>query len=93
MGAEIVNSSKLDRAFVDRVDNRRNAGVLGAMHWTNLTLGLRPYDGRVLAESLGNNQALCNDYTDNFNYPDQQYANLRTEESLHAWFARFGEAV
>jgi len=33
MGEEIVNAKALDRAFVDRMNRKREDCVLGAMHW------------------------------------------------------------
>jgi hypothetical protein len=38
---------------------------------------------------MSQNRALCDDFTENFNRPDLQWANLSTPEATAAYIARF----
>ena len=34
---------------------------------------------------MAQNQALCDEFTENFNYPERQWDRLASEKRTHAW--------
>lgn len=87
LGEEIVASDVFDKAFVDRVDERRMERVLGAQYWTNFMLAPPRPDFLALIGTMSQNQVLCDEFTENFNYPERQWARLKSPETVKAWIA------
>lgn len=77
-----------DRAFCDRWAARTNDFVLGAYDWTLQMLAMPPHMREVLGAMAGN-KALADDFTQNFNRPDLQRANLATAESAETYLKRY----
>ncbi len=76
LGEEIVASDVFDHAFVKRVDERRMERVLGCQNWTNTMLAPPTPGLGMLIGAMSQNQALCDEFTENFNYPERQWARL-----------------
>jgi 2-polyprenyl-6-methoxyphenol hydroxylase-like FAD-dependent oxidoreductase len=88
LGEEIVAGGPFDEAFCRRVDERRLPFVLGVLDWTNFMLRPEPHLFELVG-AMSQNRALCDDFTENFNRPDLQWANLSTPEATAAYIARF----
>ena len=88
MGEEIVKTARLDRKFLERVNMRRQARVLGASRWTNLSLH-PPKEFMALLQAMNEFPALCNEFTENFNAPEKQWERLRSPENIRSWIDQF----
>jgi 2-polyprenyl-6-methoxyphenol hydroxylase-like FAD-dependent oxidoreductase len=85
LGNAIVEAVAFDARFVEAVDRARENRVLAASCWTNLML--RPPSeamGRLIF-SMAQDRALCDEFTDNFNYPERQWDRLASDRRIHAW--------
>ncbi|MDN2583588.1 styrene monooxygenase subunit StyA [Aquibium sp. ELW1220] len=85
LGNAIVDAVAFDARFVEAVDRARENRVLAASCWTNLML--RPPSeamGRLIF-SMAQDRALCDEFTDNFNYPERQWDRLASDRRIHAW--------
>lgn len=85
LGKAIVEAVAFDARFVEAVDRARENRVLAASSWTNLML--RPPSeamGRLIF-SMAQDRALCDEFTDNFNYPERQWDRLASDRRIHAW--------
>jgi 2-polyprenyl-6-methoxyphenol hydroxylase-like FAD-dependent oxidoreductase len=85
VGEEIVKDSALDARFCERVDWRRQERILGASRWTNLMLRPPSPELLELVLEMSRNQSLCDEFTENFNYPDRQWDRLASAERIRAW--------
>lgn len=94
LGEMIVGEGPpFDQAFCERWTERTNDFVLGAYEWTNLMLTMPPHVLEVLG-AMARNKALADDFTQNFNRPDLQRANLATPDRAAAYLKEYagGEA-
>jgi len=87
LGEEIVKADAFDRAFVERVDHRRMDRVLGAQRWTNMMLAPPSPERGALIAAMSQNPVLADEFTENFNYPERQWARLSSPETIQAWIA------
>jgi 2-polyprenyl-6-methoxyphenol hydroxylase-like FAD-dependent oxidoreductase len=85
LGEEIVNSDALDARFCEKVDLKRQDRVLAAARWTNIMLQPPSEALGMLIGTMSRNQALADEFTENFNYPDQQWDRVCSAERIHAW--------
>ena len=85
LAEEIVEDVALDARFCERVDRRRQERVLGASRWTNLMLQPPSPDLVELVVEMSRNQPLCDDFTNNFNYPERQWDRLASAPRIRAW--------
>ena len=88
LGEEIVNADVLDRRFCEKVDLKRQDRVLGASRWTNIMLQPPSEALGKLIGTMAQNQALADELTENFNYPEVQWDRLSTPARIDAWIAR-----
>lgn len=88
MGKEIVNAPVLDRRFIERVDLARKDRCLGAARWTNLMMDPPTEELQMLFGAMSKNQALCDEFTENFNRPERQWDNLASPERIRLWIER-----
>jgi 2-polyprenyl-6-methoxyphenol hydroxylase-like FAD-dependent oxidoreductase len=88
VGEEIVNSDVLDARFCEKVDLKRQDRVLAASRWTNLMLQPPSEALGMLIGAMSQNQALADEFTENFNYPDYQWDRVSSPERIHAWVGR-----
>jgi 2-polyprenyl-6-methoxyphenol hydroxylase-like FAD-dependent oxidoreductase len=88
LGKAIVEADVFDARFCEQVDQEREDRVLAASRWTNLMMQ-PPSEaiGRMIF-TMAENQALCDEFTENFNYPERQWDNLASERRTHAWIDR-----
>lgn len=85
VGEEIVNAPVLDSRFIERVDNRRNDRVLGAARWTNLVMAPPSEELQMLLGAMSQNKALCDEFTQNFNAPEEQWERLSSPQRIRHW--------
>jgi hypothetical protein len=88
MGEEIVNAPVLDRRFIERVDMARNDRCLGAARWTNLMMPPPSEEIQMLLGAMSQNKALCDEFTENFNWPERQWDNLSSPARIRRWIER-----
>lgn len=89
LGEEIVKAPVLDKRFIERVDMARNDRCLAAARWTNLMMGPPSTEFQMLLGAMSQNSALCNEFTENFNCPEQQWDNLSSPARIKSWIDRF----
>jgi 2-polyprenyl-6-methoxyphenol hydroxylase-like FAD-dependent oxidoreductase len=87
LGEEIVKAHVFDRLFCERVDRRREERVLGAQRWTNMMISPPSEDLLGLIGAMSQNQALADEFTENFNYPERQWARLASPPRIRHWIA------
>jgi 2-polyprenyl-6-methoxyphenol hydroxylase-like FAD-dependent oxidoreductase len=90
LGEEIVKANLFDRLFCERVDRRREERVLGAQRWTNVMIAPPSEDLLGLIGAMSQNQALADEFTENFNFPERQWARIASPQRIRHWI---GEAT
>jgi len=93
LGEEIVRAPVLDRRFVERVDLARNDRCLAAARWTNLMMPPPSEEIQMLLGAMSQNKALCDEFTENFNWPERQWDNLGSPARIRAWIERTAPAA
>jgi 2-polyprenyl-6-methoxyphenol hydroxylase-like FAD-dependent oxidoreductase len=88
LGEEIVNGEVLDIRFCEKVDLRRQDRVLAASRWTNMMLTPPSPSLGMLLGTMGQNKALADEFTENFNYPEIQWDRISTPQRIQAWIDR-----
>ena len=87
LGEEIVRQAVFDERFCELVDQRRGDRILGATRWTNMFLTPPSPDLMQLIGTMSQNRALCDEFTDNFNRPEEQWNRLASPQRIQAWIA------
>jgi 2-polyprenyl-6-methoxyphenol hydroxylase-like FAD-dependent oxidoreductase len=85
LGEEIVKDIAFDARFCERVDQRRMNRVLAASRWTNLFLQPPSREVMALVFEMSQNQGLCDEFTNNFNFPERQWDHPASVERIRAW--------
>lgn len=93
LGEEIVGADVLDARFCEKVDLKRQDRVLGAARWTNVMLQPPSEALGMLIGTMSQNQALADEFTENFNYPDAQWDRVSTPERIKAFIGRHSATV
>lgn len=88
LGEEIVNAEACDARLCETIDLKRQDRVLAASRWTNVMLQPPTEALGMLIGAMSQNQALANEFTENFNYPDRQWDRISTPRRIHAWIER-----
>lgn len=88
VGKAIVDAEVFDARFCEQVDQVRENRVLAASRWTNLMLQPPTEAVGRLIFAMAENRGLCDEFTENFNYPERQWDNLASERRTHAWIDR-----
>ncbi len=88
LGEEIVKADAFDTRFAEKVDLRREDRVLAAARWTNLMLKPPSEALGALIVAMSGNRKLCDEFTENFNYPEIQWDRLATPQRIRAWIER-----
>jgi 2-polyprenyl-6-methoxyphenol hydroxylase-like FAD-dependent oxidoreductase len=88
VGEEIVNADALDARLCEIIDLKRQDRVLAASRWTNVMLQPPTEALGMLIGAMSQNQALANEFTENFNYPDRQWDRISTSQRIRAWIER-----
>ena len=87
LGEEIVRQPVYDERFCEIVDARRRDRVLGAARWTNMFLQPPSPELMQLIGTMSQDRALCDEFTDNFNRPEEQWNRLASPQRILAWLA------
>lgn len=85
MGKAIVETNAFDARFCEIVDQRRENRVLAASRWTNMMLQAPSEALGRLIFTMSQNPDLCDEFTENFNYPERQWDNLASDRRIHNW--------
>lgn len=88
LAEEIVEADALDARFCEKVDLKRQDRVLAAARWTNMMLQPPSQALGMLIGAMSQNQALADEFTENFNYPDRQWDRISTAQRINQWIAR-----
>ncbi|MGL9620310.1 FAD-dependent monooxygenase [Bradyrhizobium sp. U531] len=88
LGEEIVKADALDARLCEKIDLKRQDRVLAASRWTNVMLQPPSEALGMLIGAMSQNQALANEFTENFNYPDRQWDRISTPQRIQAWIER-----
>jgi len=90
VGQAILEDRGLDESFCVRVAARRAPMLEAAYDWTRATL--EPPTPQFLAViiAMAMNKAVCDEFTDNFSFPDRQWATLRSMDAARSHLDRFG---
>jgi 2-polyprenyl-6-methoxyphenol hydroxylase-like FAD-dependent oxidoreductase len=88
VGKAIVATDAFDDRFCEQVDQARENRVLAASRWTNLMLQPPSEALGRLIFTMAENRALCDEFTENFNYPERQWDHLASDRRIHAWIDR-----
>ena len=83
LGEEIVNADALDARFCEKVDLKRQDRVLAASRWTNLMLQPPTEALGMLIGTMSQNKALADEFTENFNYPEQSVGPHMRQRSAY----------
>lgn len=92
LGEEIVAADALDARFCEKVDLKRQDRVLAAARWTNMMLQPPSEALGALIGTMGQNKALADEFTENFNHPERQWDRIATPERIFAWIGRMTQA-
>jgi len=87
LAEEIVKDAALDSRFCERVEWRRQERVLAASRWTNMMLQPPSAELLDLVQEMSRNPLLCNEFTNNFNYPERQWDRLASSQRMRAWMS------
>lgn len=87
LGEEIVRQSVYDERFCEIVDAKRRDRILGATRWTNMFLQPPSPELMQLIGTMSQDRALCNEFTDNFNRPEEQWNRLASPQRILSWIA------
>lgn len=90
VGQAILEDQGLDEAFCERVAGRRRLMLEAAYDWTRATGGAPSPQSLMVIIAMSMNKAVCDEFTDNFSFPDRQWATLRSMEAVRAHLDRFG---
>jgi 2-polyprenyl-6-methoxyphenol hydroxylase-like FAD-dependent oxidoreductase len=87
LGEEIVRQSVYDERFCEIVDARRRDRILGAARWTNMFLQPPTPELMQLIGTMSQDRALCDEFTDNFNRPEEQWNRLASPQRILSWIS------
>ncbi|MDF0496697.1 styrene monooxygenase subunit StyA [Bradyrhizobium yuanmingense] len=85
LGKAITDAVAFDARFVENVDRARENRVLAAARWTNMMLQPPSEAMGRLIFAMSQDRALCDEFTENFNYPERQWDRLASDKRIHAW--------
>ena len=93
VGEAIVADYVYDERFCQRVARAREARVLGISDWVNFMLAPPAPHLLDLVVAMAQNKAICDEFTENFSYPERQWDILATPERTKAFLARHAAAA
>lgn len=93
LGREIVRQSVFDARFCEIVDQERRDRVLAAARWTNLMLQPPSEEMQQLVGAMSQDRALCDEFTDNFNRPEEQWNRLASGARILSWIGEKREPL
>ena len=87
LGEQIVRQSVYDERFCEIVEAQRRDRILGATRWTNMFLQPPSPELMQLIGTMSQDRALCDEFTDNFNRPEEQWNRLASPQRILNWLA------
>ena len=87
LGEQIVRETVYDERFGEIVDAKRRDRILGAARWTNMFLQPPSPALMQLIGTMSQDRALCDEFTDNFNRPEEQWNRLASPQRILSWIA------
>jgi hypothetical protein len=87
-GEAIASEWTYDAQFCERVALRRAERLLGLSDWVNFMLAPPAPQLFQLIGAMSQSQAVCDEFTENFNAPERQWEILATPERTEAFLAR-----
>jgi len=88
LGEEIIKAPVLDYRFIEKVDLARRDRCLAAARWTNLMMQPPSEELQMFFGAMSQNEKLCNEFTENFNWPERQWDNLSSPARIRNWIER-----
>jgi 2-polyprenyl-6-methoxyphenol hydroxylase-like FAD-dependent oxidoreductase len=93
LGHTIVEDPNFDERFCRKVADRRRNHVHATADWTNLMISTPPPPHLLqLLGAMAQNQAVADEFTENFSYPDRQWDILATPERVTRYLRTHGLA-
>ncbi|HVV13879.1 styrene monooxygenase subunit StyA [Amycolatopsis sp.] len=93
LGQTILEDPNFDERFCQKVADRRRNRVHATSDWTNLMIRNPPPPHLLqLLVSMSQNQAVADEFTENFSWPDRQWDILATPERVQKFLAGHGMA-
>ncbi|WAL66849.1 monooxygenase [Amycolatopsis cynarae] len=91
LGQVILEDPNFDERFCRKVADRRRNHVHATADWTNLMIRTPPPPHLLrLFGAMSENQAVADEFTENFSHPDRQWDILATPERVTSFLARHG---
>jgi 2-polyprenyl-6-methoxyphenol hydroxylase-like FAD-dependent oxidoreductase len=90
VGEAIVDDYVYDERFCRRVARAREERVLGISDWVNFMLAPPAPHLLELIGAMSQDQAICDEFTENFNAPERTWDFLATSERTQAFLERRG---
>ncbi|PXY31335.1 styrene monooxygenase subunit StyA [Prauserella muralis] len=91
LGQTILADQNFDERFCRKVARRRQDRVQSTSDWTNLMIRTPPPQHLLeLLGAMSEHQAVADEFTDNFSYPERQWDVLATPERTRNHLARHG---
>ncbi|TNC22707.1 styrene monooxygenase subunit StyA [Amycolatopsis alkalitolerans] len=91
LGHAIVEDPNFDERFCRKVADRRRNRVYATADWTNLMIRTPPPPHLLrMFGAMAQNQAVADEFTENFSYPDRQWDNLATPERVQHYLTARG---
>jgi 2-polyprenyl-6-methoxyphenol hydroxylase-like FAD-dependent oxidoreductase len=88
VGEAIVDDYAYDERFCQRVARAREERVLGISDWVNFMLAPPPPHLLELVGAMSQHRAICDEFTENFSFPERTWDFLATPERTHAFLER-----
>jgi len=85
LAEEIIQDVALDAKFCERAEWRLQPRAVAASRWTNLMLQPPSPQMMEFVLEMSCNQALCDEFTDNFSNPERQWDHLASPRRIRAW--------
>ena len=86
---EVVKDVAFDARFCERAEWRLQQRAVAASRWTNLMLQSPSPQMMELVFEMSRHQALCDEFTNNFNNPERQWDCLASPQRIAAWIDRY----
>lgn len=94
LGQTIVEDPNFDERFCQKVADRRRNRVYATADWTNLMVRMPPPPHLLqMFGAMAQNQAIADEFTENFSWPDRQWDIIATPERVQKYLAKHGMAA
>lgn len=96
LAEEIERQNVFDERFCELVEQRRSDRVLSATRWTNFMLqNLKEVSPGLVGfiQAISQDRSLSDKFTDNFNYPEQQWDCFASGPRTGAWIEANGSHI